>query len=1016
MCPQTGEISVIPHKYAYLPDVNKKQKIVEIELARLQPSEGSVPVLASCESEVIRIFNWDSDVGEWDSHIEVAHHPVTRTGTGMRDVSNWNWSSRIGLAAGGADTFLLYKRTIEEHRRGGIFLITGLLVDWYRLTSPTGNLYEVTRSAKIPVEELGFSRPGYYLWSGYDSLTKRLLVLAQVFRLRRFVLPIDPEKLLPSHWVLREERGEQKSGGGSQGVLKSGPVTGPVLLVEESLLVLLSADVSTIANSIPVYVREYLQDPSSWKVTIVDEGGYDFDALLMGGKIYCVHRQAPYAITIRDEQKINPQMTTSQRVEIPSDLNNDSIYAPLRLRVVDVGTLTVEGQYSENALPGGEHPQIQNTLPFIVTCDRVHAGSFVVSASPGGGPSGVSSEIAYFQKVMLYKGPQAWSKGRLFIFQRGLVPSHLDNGMGWEQHEHKQEVSGSTVKFASLDCLHPMYLTGMVAIPELKAQGFDFIHHVPGASGTSLPDLEALAVTRFALYIGPQTMATVAPPGHVILDISHAQITKALGQGGAEENSQFEPFEVGGYLTIDNTMGGALVVDRSLGRLGFYAYVDLGDRCLRVVFDENMPDPNPPLSHDIKAFSADVTGTGSSSDEMVEITLDGWQPSALAANMILSRFPSTGAYFTPRGDTELSPASPGSGVDVLLDTLIYNVWSTWPSDADGTATLTSDRIAFIESLAPGSTSGLNSLKDLLAANLEGVEIDSFRVRFGKYVLDFYLKTEPQGEVDKIVITPLDTHDTHMRFLGRSVQGIVDYRFNIGFETGKGKLTDTDLYELVSLKSNFYYGRMFTPGILMTEKRRKDPFRGPGESPYFAPPIELVGEGKDNRPEVITCKPFGPTYVQAQPPLVKVRMTTRSRNKTIIIAVIALLSGLGFAAIASDLSGLLALLLSPLGIIGFVAIIAAIVTILVVVVPNTLASSISAKVLGRIMDPLFKAELDGWPMMWYVGEGAAEAIAAKAVEKAGMAVDPDQPGRNRFRQQSWQMIHVSQDRCRLYFRR
>ena len=57
------------------------------------------------------------------------------------------------------------------------------------------------------------------------------------------------------------------------------------------------------------------------------------------------------------------------------------------------------------------------------------------------------------------------------------------------------------------------------------------------------------------------------------------------------------------------------------------------------------------------------------------------------------------------------------------------------------------------------------------------------------------------------------------------------------------------------------------------------------------------------------------------------------------------------------------------------------------------------------------------LMTYAGEGLAEAIAMAVLRKAGLPTNESGIiGRNRFKDQFWQKIFVTQDRCSVLIRK
>ena len=181
--------------------------------------------------------------------------------------------------------------------------------------------------------------------------------------------------------------------------------------------------------------------------------------------------------------------------------------------------------------------------------------------------------------------------------------------------------------------------------------------------------------TRFGLYRTRLT-ATVAnqeitatTAGFEVWDIGHGQIGEPsdLVPDATPENVQFEPV-AGRALSasrdvlirasaIDNTIGGHLVADLAQEPVGFFAYTDLGDGGLRVIFAPDIPalaDP-PPIESDKILRPEQVTGPHLPCEEWVEIAATDFSASGLPQ------------YFV--GVPNASTPSLGSTVEVPINSL-----------------------------------------------------------------------------------------------------------------------------------------------------------------------------------------------------------------------------------------------------------------------------------------------------------------------------------------------------------
>src|SRR5579859_447339 len=94
--------------------------------------------------------------------------------------------------------------------------------------------------------------------------------------------------------------------------------------------------------------------------SVVGEGGFDLDARLDGSQLLAVYRHTAEAFRAPVLQMLGAGLS------LTSGPDSDSFYEPLQLTTLDVTTL----QSATEALPGGEHPQIQSTGPLLITLDR----------------------------------------------------------------------------------------------------------------------------------------------------------------------------------------------------------------------------------------------------------------------------------------------------------------------------------------------------------------------------------------------------------------------------------------------------------------------------------------------------------------------------------------------------------------------------------------------------------------------------------------------------------------------
>src|SRR4051812_35793849 len=110
---------MLPHKYAKL--LNRKQSVINTEVVRLRPTGTEIPMVATTEADQITVFWWNSASSRWDSATR-PHQLYFRLGQLMSDVTKWNHSNRVGLAASNVEAFLVYKRKLLSDGPIGLFL------------------------------------------------------------------------------------------------------------------------------------------------------------------------------------------------------------------------------------------------------------------------------------------------------------------------------------------------------------------------------------------------------------------------------------------------------------------------------------------------------------------------------------------------------------------------------------------------------------------------------------------------------------------------------------------------------------------------------------------------------------------------------------------------------------------------------------------------------------------------------------------------------------------------------
>ena len=281
---------------------------------------------------------------------------------------------------------------------------------------------------------------------------------------------------------------------------------------------------------------------------------------------------------------------------------------------------------------------------------------------------------------------------------------------------------------------------------------------------------------------------------------------------------------------------------------------------------------------------------------------------------------------------------------------------------------------------------------------------------------------------EIVIKQLDKTDAQWRFRSNGIgQGLIDYRLRIGFETEDVRLEGllSTLLKIERIQASFFYGRGFTPGILMNDTRSAALVTRAAAS------ADTLRNGRIGLASALTARPSTDAEITVETrPKVEVSMLPQA----IAASVVTLLVGLGAATAAATL----VFLLGALGVATAVAagpgvgiaaagfVVAAAVAVflfIAFVVPPRVGDFIATNIERRLTAQGNRDSLADSRLLQFAGEGVAEAIARQVITKAierDVALDPPPMaapaiGDDRFRQDLFQMIHVSEGRCRVLIR-
>jgi len=218
----------------------------------------------------------------------------------------------------------------------------------------------------------------------------------------------------------------------------------------------------------------------------------------------------------------------------------------------------------------------------------------------------------------------------------------------------------------------------------------------------------------------------------------------------------------------------------------------------------------------------------------------------------------------------------------------------------------------------------------------------------------------------------------------------------------------------SCKLQLRYFRPFTPGVLMSDVRRRD-----ARDPY-GPSVHdetltrsSVDGGHQLLPAALSCKPCGVTRLEVKSIEIDLKSTAFG---TTLRGAISIALALGIYSILIYLAGLLSLAVNP--------VVAAAVSIALGVflqsqLMRLVEGFVIREVRSRAQSDENRAMLDRSPLMWMAGEGLAETLARKVLLSPSLAedgIEPNDVGRERFREQFWQMVVSERGACRVWVRK
>ncbi len=358
-----------------------------------------------------------------------------------------------------------------------------------------------------------------------------------------------------------------------------------------------------------------LDDPSSVAGRTrmrVGTGGYDLDARAGEAALTAVYRENAAAI------RFPPPL---QGFDITSGPQSDAFYVPLTLARIDLDAMTV----ATETLPGGEHPQIQVLEPLILTFDRQRSTSVrfdTLVPLPPARPR-ILWQPTLTDKVAFIRHTDGDARGVILSTPASALPRALRR---FCLLTHLIAPDEETIGYSSPIDRFPVHLLALE--PHDKGVILNVLHHRA---------FLGLLRTRLTSSIANGTL-TVTDSVFEVWDIGHEQIGAPglLVPDAEAENRQFRPvgfcashrseIAAAERLRIDNTIGGHLTADLQREPAGFFAYTDMGDGGLRVIYEQRVrPLTVPaPVADPKHLLPENVTGPGMPGESWIQLDADDW--------------------------------------------------------------------------------------------------------------------------------------------------------------------------------------------------------------------------------------------------------------------------------------------------------------------------------------------------------------------------------------------------------
>lgn len=1076
------------HKYLYLPD--RKQNIVNIELARLSNATEEIPIVITCEKESISVFWWNSGIinngnrsgrAFWQSTSDKINHtsildnqepePDLDTHIDL-DRNKWKWSRRVGVTCAENYVYVVFKREIKvepDQKKNGLFL------NRYKWNNEQCLLEkDPQETIEISLNNTDYDGTGFSLWIG--SYNNKLFILTQGVK-----------------------------------IVESSNFT-------YSKLILLSIELSELLNNNSEIITDLWELlNNNWEINIIDDGGYDFDALLKENILTIIYRQGPFSGYLKLPKASLDDHETSF---------SNCIYEPLFMKQVDLNNLNIINSMSN--IPGGEFPQIQSLDPLLITYDRLNEGTIkyrygkAIEMKRYFARIEVNPETC--QKIMYMKTSSSWKQVVLHQYNPKFLPRFLQefSSDAYLFDIYQIDEWESRLFFAPINNNLPIFIIGGIkgSNHDDENRAIEYLTHHPLSGTVSLRRVELVEHKDWEAEL----------VGLNYLDINHAQIIEPLDLElpNVAENNQFKEFtiELSPYrfqkvfntytytyvlyrpeFKLDNTIGGCLIVERSHDDLTFFAYTDLGDGGCRVIlntdfdipeltheYDEKMgitpdmivdPLPSEDIWLDADSFiqvtrpsygfsfglvypnRSIITGLDILLDSLMLFSSEFEESDLLSIQVIVDSSTGSSENVTsdinqnPIATFHFSPKSPHAGTEITFyadetqngGDCNYN----WNFGNGNTATGVTVKFTFLEATEDPEdpyniTLTVTDGDENQAQVTDTIIIEpSFWDQFWKihekmqdpggmfFIKDCSLtigcnkisfihhEIIEVPHLIRIERTPTFTTGHHFYGNGYS-QGGISYQILVQFNSQDIKvgtirgINASKLVKVNSLGIDLWYGKEFSPGILMSDRRSIDPMSGDelrAENQYETL-FDYSGlTGVYNKSGALCAKPVSKPRIRSKAN-VDIKVTA---GFSLLSSIISLLFSIGAIEVALQLSSIQSIILGIIeGLITWdpitIGILAIALGILAVFIYYTIPPIIEYFVKKEINETLESSDTLDPTILNYIGEGLAEYIAQVSINQAisNNYIDPnldvEEEGMKRMTEQMWHMIYIMDGKCRI----